>query len=224
MRIWLCLLLTIFLLTSCGTATKKASPSPQNQTNNGPRAQSTNDGNRNMTDGTGTRALSATERQNHLEELVKRVPGVKGAHCVVMGKTAVVGIDVDSKLERARVGNIKYTVAEALRKDPQGAGAIVTADIDLNQRIAEIGDKIANGNPIGGFATELADIIGRIVPQMPGDTTPRDNVPKVQNNGTGNVNDGIRSNGTIHDRTGGKQDVNRTKNHGTKEMQMAPGR
>ncbi len=201
MRTWLCLLLTVFLLTSCGTATKKASPSPQNQTNNGPRVQSTNNGNRNLNNGN-TETLSATERQNHLEELVKRVPGVKNAHCVIMGKTAVVGIDVDSKLERARVGSIKYTVAEALRKDPQGAGAIVTADIDLNQRIAEIGDKISKGNPIGGFATELADIIGRIVPQMPGDTRPRDNAPKV-NNKTGNTNNGANN---------------------TKNMQMAPGK
>ncbi|WP_110932152.1 YhcN/YlaJ family sporulation lipoprotein [Paenibacillus bouchesdurhonensis] len=184
MRIWLCLLLTAILLTGCGTASQKASPSPQNQQNNNPQAQSirndgmpiANNANNNankMNNATNANNQGQLTKQAHLEQLVMRVPGVKGAHCVIMGNTAVVGIDVDGKLERARVGNIKYTVAEALRKDPQGAGAIVTADIDLNNRIAEIGDKIRAGHPVSGFATELADIIGRIMPQMPRDTVPR---------------------------------------------------
>lgn len=171
MRIWLCLLLTATLLTSCGTVNKKASPPPQNQTGTVPRTQSVSpNANPDMTN---VGKISDRDRQVYLEQLVKRVPGVKGAHCVVMGKTAVVGIDVDSRLERARVGSIKYTVAEALRKDPHGAGAIVTADMDLNQRLAEIGKKIRQGHPVSGVATELADIIGRIVPQMPSDTRPQ---------------------------------------------------
>lgn len=171
MRMWLCLLLTVILFTGCGTASQKASPSPQGQQGNNPQAQNARDGGQLITNNGNNQVQ--LNKQAHLEELVMRVPGVKGANCVVMGNTAVVGIDVDGKLERARVGNIKYTVAEALRKDPQGAGAIVTADIDLNNRIAEIGNKIRAGHPVSGFATELADIIGRIMPQLPRDTVPR---------------------------------------------------
>lgn len=178
MRLWLCLLVTASLLTSCGTGSEKASPSPSNQTGNAPRAQSVNP--YATTDTNGNRAMSDRDRQIYLEQLVKKVPGVKGAHCVIMGKTAIVGIDVDSRLERARVGSIKYTVAEALRKDPHGAGAIVTADMDLNQRITEIGNKIRDGRPVSGFATELADIIGRIVPQLPNDTRPPEGVNPKQ--------------------------------------------
>lgn len=174
MRMWLCLLLTVILFTGCGTASQKASPSPQGQQGNNPRAQRARDGGQLVANNDSNQ--NQLNKQAHLEQLVMRVPGVKGANCVIMGNTAVVGIDVDGKLERARVGNIKYTVAEALRKDPQGAGAIVTADIDLNNRIAEIGDKIRAGNPVSGFATELADIIGRIMPQMPRDTIPRNGV------------------------------------------------
>ncbi|WMT42420.1 YhcN/YlaJ family sporulation lipoprotein [Paenibacillus sp. D2_2] len=187
MRIWLCLLLTASLLTSCQTASKKASPSPKNQSENTTRTQSVQrHGPKGLSNTTGKAAQNnksntgkATgknqqkNRQAHLESLAKQVPGVKGAHCVIMGKTAVVGIDVDGNLERARVGGIKYTVAEALRKDPQGTGAIVTADMDLSHRIAEIGKKTSAGHPISGFATEMADIIGRIVPQMSSDTHPR---------------------------------------------------
>ncbi|WP_018753277.1 YhcN/YlaJ family sporulation lipoprotein [Paenibacillus sanguinis] len=177
MRIWLCLLLLASLLTSCVTNTEKASPSPQDQTENVPRAQSADLNTYNLAN---EENLKDRDKQIYLEKLVTKVPGVKGAHCVIMGKTAVVGIDVDSKLERARVGSIKYTVAETLRKDKHGANAIVTADIDLNQRIAEIGQKIREGHPISGFATELADIIGRIVPQMPNDTQPPEGINPKQ--------------------------------------------
>ncbi|MEF2964694.1 YhcN/YlaJ family sporulation lipoprotein [Paenibacillus sp. M1] len=200
------------LLTSCATATKKASPSPQNQTNV-PRVQSTTDGSMNVNN---NGILPAKARQAHIEELVRRVPGVKGAHCVVMGKTAVVGIDVDSKLERARVGSIKYTVAEALRKDPQGAGALVTADIDLNQRIKEMGNKVAQGKPISGFATEMADIIGRIVPQLPSDVKPRTTTPAVQ----GTKQTGTSGKGNVTP----KSNMAPNGNRGTKHMEIAPGR
>lgn len=202
MRIWLCLLLTASLLTSCQTASKKASPSQQtpaekttrtqNVKGQGPKGLSNKTGNdtgnttgksaqKQNTNATATGKNDQKSRQAHLESLAKKVPGVKGAHCVIMGKTAVVGIDVDGNLERARVGGIKYTVAEALRKDPQGTGAIVTADMDLSHRISEIGKKVSAGHPISGFATEMADIIGRIVPQMSSDTHPRTkSVPSKQ--------------------------------------------
>lgn len=179
MRIWLCFLLTALMLTGCSTTSENASPSPQNQTENTPRIQSTNqNGASNIT---GLSKKEEINRQTHLEELVKHVEGVKGAHCVVLGNTAVVAIDVEGNLERARVGSIKYTVAETLRKDPQGANAIVTADLDLSHRISEIGQKIKEGHPISGFATELADIMGRIVPQLPKDTKPRSNTNQPAN-------------------------------------------
>jgi len=121
---------------------------------------------------------------DHLESLAKRIEGVRDANCVVFGKYAIVGIDVDAKLDRSRVGTIKYSVAEAFRKDRYGIDALVTADVDLAQRLREIRADIMNGRPIAGFAEELSDIVGRLVPQMP-----RSIVPPMQpenENGTGN--------------------------------------
>jgi YhcN/YlaJ family sporulation lipoprotein len=92
-----------------------------------------------------------------------------------MNNVAVVGIDVDGTLTRSRVGNIKYSVAEAIRKDPRGVKALVTADMDISSRLAEMGRHISKGHPVSGFASEMADIIGRIIPQLPGDTKPRGN-------------------------------------------------
>ncbi|KIL41728.1 sporulation protein [Gordoniibacillus kamchatkensis] len=109
------------------------------------------------------------EVQNRMEQLALSVPGVHAANCVVFGNTAVIGIDVGPNMDRSKIGTIKYSVAEALRKDPYGANAIVTADMDLGQRLRNIRDKARQGRTVTGFAEEMADIIGRIIPQMPED-------------------------------------------------------
>jgi len=111
---------------------------------------------------------------NRLEALAKSIPQVYDAKCVVMGKTAIVGLTIDPALERSKVNTIKFSVAEAFRKDPAGINAIVTADIGIAQRIHEVRDDIKNGRPFAGFAQELGDIIGRAIPQLPRDIQPMD--------------------------------------------------
>jgi YhcN/YlaJ family sporulation lipoprotein len=180
MRLGLCVLIVASLLAGCNQVTKQASPSQRNENQNAPRVQNVQE-QQNVTNDNQAKN-DQMSKQRHLEDLAKRTPGVNNAHCIIMGNTALVGIDVDAKLERARVGTIKYTVAEAIRKDPDGAGTIVTADVDLAQRIAEIGTKIREGHPISGFTTELADIIGRIVPQLPQDTKHEETNHNVRNN------------------------------------------
>lgn len=130
-------------------------------------------------------SANANDVAAHLEHLATGVPGVKGANCVVFGNYAVVGIDVDEKMERSEVGTTKYAVAEALRKDPYGVDAVVTADMDIRQRLREMGADIRNGRPIAGFAEEMSDIIGRLMPQIPRNIVP----PKTpENYGTDNLN------------------------------------
>jgi hypothetical protein len=67
------------------------------------------------------------------------------------------------------VGSIKYSVAESLKEDPRGARAIVVADADTNQRLKEISADIKKGRPIQGIMEELADVAGRLMPEIPGD-------------------------------------------------------
>lgn len=123
----------------------------------------------------GARRAAATEQR--LEQLAEQIPEVKHANCVIMGETAIVGIDVGGELDRSRVGTIKYAVAESLRQDPIGIHAIVTADMDLYHRLQEIKQDLANGRPMQGVAEELADIVGRIIPQLPLDTREGDSSP-----------------------------------------------
>jgi len=159
-------------LVGCGK--KQAAPLPED---NRYEAQATK--------GTAIRNISNPKKvAAHLEELAKGVPGVKGANCVVFGSYAVVGIDVDETMERSRVGTVKYAVAEAFRKDPYGIDAVVTADIDLAQRLREIRADIRDGRPIAGFAEEMADIVGRLIPQMPRNIVPPE---KPENMSTSNI-------------------------------------
>ncbi|MBP1961417.1 YhcN/YlaJ family sporulation lipoprotein [Paenibacillus aceris] len=124
-----------------------------------------------------------------LESLATSIPQVESAHCVVFGNTAVVGINLRKDMDRAKVGTVKYSVAEALKKDPYGVNAIVTADLDLDQRLRNIRDNIKAGRPITGFAEQMADIMGRAIPQLPRDIrNPQDNTGPNDANQAGNPN------------------------------------
>ncbi len=116
-----------------------------------------------------------------LANLAARVPQVNDATVVIFGKYAIVGIDVNAVLDRSRVGVIKYTVAEALKDDPLGANALVTADPDIVQRLREINADLKRGHPIQGLVEELSDIVGRIIPQTSKDVQKKENPPTKEN-------------------------------------------
>lgn len=106
---------------------------------------------------------------NHLAELAERVPQVENATAVVIGNLAVVGIDINANLERSEVGTIKYAVAESMKDDPYGAEAMVVADPDMTARLKEVAEDFNSGRPLQGIMNELADITGRVMPEVPAD-------------------------------------------------------
>lgn len=108
------------------------------------------------------------EVSKHLVELATSIPNVNDATAVVLGRYAIVGIDVNSKIDRSKVGSIKFSVAEALKKDPHGAYAVVVADPDTTQRLKNISSEISNGHPIQGIIVELSEVAGRLMPEVPG--------------------------------------------------------
>ncbi|MEX2414674.1 MAG: YhcN/YlaJ family sporulation lipoprotein [Paenibacillaceae bacterium] len=167
MRLFVVSFIAVVLVTGCSNTKDDASSSPINKSQK-IRVQQTVPHKPEI--------KNSDDVVQRLEKLATSVPHVIAANCVVVGDTAIVGINVDGNLERARVGTIKYSVAEALRKDPVGIQAIVTADIDIGNRLREMNTDIKNGKPVSGFAQELADIIGRIIPQLPRDIeSPQDN-------------------------------------------------
>jgi YhcN/YlaJ family sporulation lipoprotein len=158
---WLILACVMLMLAACGKPNSDEASPPSNEQNQQIRVKQS--------------VPPKKEIKNHQEvaerlaDLAASVPEVNEATCVVFGNTAIVGIDVDGKLDASEVGTIKYAVAEALRNDPYGVHAVVTADMDLYQRIQELSGQIRAGAPVSGFANELADIVGRIMPQLPSD-------------------------------------------------------
>jgi len=127
-----------------------------------------------------------------LVKIAVKIPQVNDATAIVAGKYAIVGIDVEAKLDRSRVGTIKYSVAEALKEDPIGATSLVTADPDLLQRLREIKADMDKGRPIKGIAEELADIAGRIIPQAPRAVQEKEDPPKPRDE-TREPNDRLKS-------------------------------
>lgn len=104
---------------------------------------------------------------SHLANIASNVPDVDEAVAIVAGPYAVVGIDVAEKLDRQRVGTIKFSVNEALRDDPYGKTTVVVADADVNERIRNMRERIEDGEPIEGIVDELANIVGRFMPTFP---------------------------------------------------------
>lgn len=111
---------------------------------------------------------TAQEIAEHLVHLTERVPNVNSATAIVLGDLVVVGIDVNAELDRSDVGIVKYEAAEALSNDPHGAYAFISADPDINNRIKEMRKEIEAGHPVAGIMNELAGIVGRIIPVVPG--------------------------------------------------------
>lgn len=109
----------------------------------------------------------AQETAQRLAQLATQIKDVKDATAVVLGPWAVVGIDVDAKEDRGRIDVIKYSVAEALKEDPAGTYAVVTADPDMLQRLREMRTAIEEGRGLEGIMEELADMVGRLIPQPP---------------------------------------------------------
>jgi len=161
MRKYILFLSTVLLLCSCTT-------------NNESTEKTNNENNYKVTrvkDSTikETDRLTGEQIANRLNQIATSIPLVNDATAVVIGKYAIVGIDIDDDIERSQVGTIKYSVGEALQNDPYGANALIVADPDLNERIREVSKDIRNGKPVRGILNELSDITSRIIPEIPGD-------------------------------------------------------
>lgn len=167
----LTLVLTLGLLVSCQPANKP----PANESAPAPGMPETQRVKQTSPEPRHTRNNQVVARR--MVEIANRMPQVEGATALVVGGYTIVGLDLDPTLDRGRSGTVKYSVAQALQEDPQGANALVTADPDLVQRIRELADHMNKGRPISGLAEEMADIAGRISPQPSKQTRKREETP-----------------------------------------------
>ncbi len=174
MKKWICIILGIMFLAGCGTQ--------NNQGQEGTSQNLVNVKNSTIQD---VDRKSGQEISRRLVELASSIPNVNDATAIVLGRYAIVGIDVNKNLERSEVGSIKYSVAESLKNDPYGARAVVIADPDINARLREISEDIKNGKPVQGIMNELADIAGRLMPEIPADIERPTPTKSLENNKNG---------------------------------------
>ncbi|MCC9090031.1 MULTISPECIES: YhcN/YlaJ family sporulation lipoprotein [Bacillus] len=134
-------------------------------------------------------ARPSTDVAQHLVNVTEHVADVNDATAIVIGRYAVVGIDVKDDLDRSKVETIKYSVAKALKNDPEGANAVVVADPDTVSRLKEMGKEIQAGRPVSGIMDELAAIVGRVMPEMP-----RNEIDRSEKDPTNDPNDQLKQN------------------------------
>ncbi|MDM5319777.1 YhcN/YlaJ family sporulation lipoprotein [Bacillus pumilus] len=134
-------------------------------------------------------ARSSTEVAQHLVKVTEHIADVNDATAVVIGRYAVVGIDVKDDLDRSKVETIKYSVAKALKNDPEGANAVVVADPDTVSRLKKMGKEIQAGRPVSGIMDELAAIVGRVMPEMP-----KNEIDRRETDPTNESNDQLKQN------------------------------
>ncbi|MGL3986012.1 YhcN/YlaJ family sporulation lipoprotein [Bacillus [licheniformis] CMCC 63516] len=164
MRIFFLILIqTVMLLSACGIQNNARNEADELPGNKPIQVKNSSQEPVNRKDG---QAIS-----RRLVKITESVPGVNDATAVVLGRLAVVGIDVKDNLERSKVESIKYSVAEALQNDPYGANAAVVADPDTVNRLRAMGREIQAGRPVKGILDELAAIVGRVLPEVPNDAT-----------------------------------------------------
>ncbi|PAD84500.1 hypothetical protein CHH57_04220 [Niallia circulans] len=163
MKKWFFFIAVLFLLTGCTNNNAENSQQSENRENSPQVTNVKNSTNQRVDRKTGQ------DIAKRLVTLATSIDNVNDATAVVIGKYALVGVDVNADLDRSEVGSIKYAVAESLKNDPDGANAVVIADPDINARLKEIGEDIQNGKPIQGIFNELADISGRLIPEVPAD-------------------------------------------------------
>lgn len=102
---------------------------------------------------------------DRVAKIAKGVKGVKNAYVTISGNTALIGLVVAPNLSNAEIGKIKTTVDKLVRGTEKGiTRTVITENPDLVARIKAIGEKVAAGRPISGFADEIGKIIRRVAP------------------------------------------------------------
>ncbi|MBD3859492.1 YhcN/YlaJ family sporulation lipoprotein [Bacillus sp. 28A-2] len=173
---------TIFLLGACQQQEKPEALDKQNGRQHLVRVSDSTKKN------TG-QARPSTDVAQHLVNVTEHVADVNDATAIVIGPYAVVGIDVKDDLDRSKVETIKYSVAKALKNDPEGANAVVVADPDTVSRLKEMGKEIQAGRPVSGIMDELAAIVGRVMPEMP-----RNEIDRSEKDPTNDPNHQLKQN------------------------------
>lgn len=96
---------------------------------------------------------------------VTRLSEISKATTVVVGDTALIGVEFDAQYKGEMTTRIKDMVASrAKAADKRIQNVTVTADPDLLTRVTDLGKKLDGGSVISDITTEFTEIVNRIAP------------------------------------------------------------
>ena len=99
------------------------------------------------------------------DAVVEQVAQVKDARTVISEKMAYVSVAIDETADTAESATLKEEISQVVKKtDAEIDTVYVMEDADTFTRMKEIGEDIANGKPISGFAEELQNLFVRVTP------------------------------------------------------------
>ncbi|WP_034868795.1 YhcN/YlaJ family sporulation lipoprotein [Clostridium lundense] len=149
------LLVTVFSLNISACTTKKTTPTP-------PAAQKAPE----QTNVVQNTTTELTQRADKIAKELTTIKGVKSANVVISEERALVGINLDKNIEGKLTDNIKNEVDKKVKSvDPKIKTVATSADVDIVQRITNVGNGIRQGKPLSEFGNEVEEIFRRIMPK-----------------------------------------------------------
>ncbi len=123
------------------------------------------------TPGTGTSLAPGTDTSANTNAATKitaevdKMSEIESSSAVVLGDTALVGVQFAAQYKGELTDRIKDSVTEkAKAADTSIKTVLVSADADLWTRIKAMATDVKNGDA-SGVATEFAEIVNRIMPK-----------------------------------------------------------
>lgn len=111
------------------------------------------------------RPTTESARAAKIASNVAKLPEVNKATVVISGNTALVGIDMKSRVQGAKETAVKKKVEKTVRNTDKAIKNVsVTSDPDLYTRINNIAKGIAAGRPLSEFTKQISEILKRITP------------------------------------------------------------
>lgn len=147
------LLVTLFSLniSACGNSVTPTPPATQKTPGQTNVTQTTTD---------------LAQRADKIAKELTTIKGVKSANVVISEERALVGINLDKNIEGKLTDNIKNEVDKKVKSvDTKIKTVATSADVDIVQRITNVGNGIRQGKPLSEFANEIEEIFRRVMPK-----------------------------------------------------------
>lgn len=113
-----------------------------------------------------TKTEEVAKLQDKLAKEAKKVPGVDDAWVVLSGKTALVGIQLDSDLPRggqADAAGVKNDVRARVRQaDSRLTGVAVATDAGTVSQLRKVAEGMRAGKPATTFSRDINDLVSKL--------------------------------------------------------------